>query len=131
MAVTRAMNRFERREKAERAIYEALGENYTRRRREDIAEDIALTLSIRRVLAGTQQQPPRKIAPDRVGTDEGGQWKIWKTSTHTVAAKLGEHGGIALDRHAAPGPMTPAQAHELSRVLATAAESQPNLKKPE
>ena len=125
------MNRFERREKAQRAIYDALGDNYARRRREDIAEDIALTLSIRRVLAGTQQKPPRRIAPDQVDMGSDGQWKIWKTSTHTVAAKLGEHGGIALDRHAAPGPLTPAQAHELARVLATAAESQPNLRRPE
>ena len=50
------------------------------------------------------------------------------THTHTVTAEYGE-GGVAIARHGT-GPLTPAQAHALARVLYTAASSLPNLKPP-
>lgn len=117
-------------ERARRVVAGALGGDYALRARETIADDIVTALSKHRVLAGTQQKPPRRVAPDKVGFDADGQWKLWETSTHTVVASCGEHDGIALVRHTGNGMLTPAQAHELSRVLDTAAQLQPNLKRP-
>lgn len=114
--------------KAVRIIHDTIGEGHEYRTRGEIARAIARELSVRRMIAGTEQAPPRKIAPDEVGTGERGQWKTWQTDTHTVTAEYGE-GGVAIERHGA-GPLTPAQAHALARVLDTAAQSQPNLKPP-
>ena len=115
-------------EKAERIIYDAVGEGYEYRSRAEIALDAARELSVRRMIAGIEQAPPRKIAPDDTGMGAGGQWKLWQTNTHTVAAGYGE-GGVTVERHGT-GPLTPSQAHALARVLDTAAQSQPNLKPP-
>lgn len=114
--------------KAERIIYDAVGEGHEYRSRAEIAMDAARELSVRRMIAGTEQAPPRRIAPDDVGMGAGGQWKLWHTDTHTVTAGPGE-GGVTVERHGT-GPLTPAQAHALARVLDTAAQSQPNLKPP-
>lgn len=119
-------------EKAERIIYAAIGEGHECRSRGEIALDVARELSIHRMLAGTEQKPPRKIAPDEVGMGAGGQWKLWQTATHTVAVGPGSGGEVSIARHAIGGPvkLAPEQAHTLARVLDTAASSLSSLKPP-
>lgn len=119
-------------EKAERIIYDAIGEGHEYRSRSEIALDAARELSVRRMIAGTEQAPPRKIAPDDVGTGTDGQWKLWKTDTHTVIAGSGPDGTVSIAQHTIgfPVELTPEHAHTLARVLDTAASSLPNLKPP-
>lgn len=118
--------------KAERIIYDAIGEDHEYRSRAEIALDAARELSIRRMIAGTEQAPPRKIAPDDTGMGADGQWKLWHTDTHIVAAGPGPDGAVSIAQHTVglPAKLTPEQAHTLARVLDTAAQSQPNLKPP-
>lgn len=119
-------------EKAERIIYDAIGEGHEYRSRGEIALDAARELSVRRMIAGTEQAPPRKIAPDDVGMGIGGQWKLWKTDTHTVIAGPGPDSAVSIAQHTIgfPAKLAPEQAHTLARVLDTAASSLPNLKPP-
>lgn len=72
------------------------------------------------------------VAPDDVGTGADGQWKLWKTDTHTVIAGPGPDGTVSIAQHTIgfPVELTPEHAHTLARVLDTAASSLPNLKPP-
>lgn len=73
-----------------------------------------------------------KVEPDDVGTGERGQWKLWRTDTHTVIAGPGPDGMVSIAQHTIGFPAKLAQehAHALARVLGTAASSLPNLKPP-
>lgn len=72
------------------------------------------------------------VAPDDVGTGADGQWKLWKTDTHTVIAGPGPNGTVSIAQHTVgfPVELTPEHAHTLARVIDTAASSLPNLKPP-
>lgn len=73
-----------------------------------------------------------KVAPDDVGTGADGQWKLWKTDTHTVIAGPGPDGTVSIAQHTIgfPAKLAPEHARTLARVLDTAASSLPNLKPP-
>lgn len=118
--------------KAERIIHAAIGEGHEYRTRGEIARAVARELSVRRMVAGTEQEPPRRIAPDEADTSAGGQWKLWRTDTHTVTAGPGPDGAVSIVQHtiSLPAKLAPEQAHALARVLDTAASSLPNLKPP-